>query len=478
MAEFGNSGWEAVIGLEVHAQLNTKSKMFSPDSTTFDAGDNQNIHPISLALPGTLPRVNKSAIESSVKTGLALGCTIRNKSVFSRKNYFYPDLPKGYQISQFDEPLCEHGSIEFFVGKEKKKVGITRAHMEEDAGKSTHHGEYSLINLNRAGIPLLEIVSEPDIRSSKEAAEYAKAIRSVLRYLDVCDGNMEEGSLRCDCNVSVRKVGTEKFGTKVELKNINSFRFVEKAIDYEIQRQIDCLESGEEIIQQTRLYDSTKNKTFAMRKKEEAHDYRYFPDPDLLPVSIEDSWIEAIKSSLPELPRQRAERFVSEYELPEYDALVLTQEKAVADYYEEMVKVSKSPKASSNWIMTELMRELKEAKTDIEKSPVSAAYMGELVGLVEAKTLSGKMAKAVFADMWSSGKSPKTIVEEKGMSQITDPAQVAEIAKKVIAANPGQHEQYKGGKVKLFGFFVGQLMKESKGQANPEIVNKVLKELL
>ncbi len=478
MAEFGNSGWEAVIGLEVHAQLNTKSKMFSPDSTKFDAGDNQNIHPISLALPGTLPRVNKGAIESSVKTGLALGCEIRNKSVFSRKNYFYPDLPKGYQISQFDEPLCEHGSIEFFVGKEKKTVGITRAHMEEDAGKSTHHGEYSLINLNRAGIPLLEIVSEPDIRSSKEAAEYAKAIRSVLRYLDVCDGNMEEGSLRCDCNVSVRKVGTEKFGTKVELKNINSFRFVEKAIDYEIQRQIDCLESGEEIIQQTRLYDSAKNKTFAMRKKEEAHDYRYFPDPDLLPVSIEDSWIETIKSSLPELPRQRAERFVSEYELPEYDALVLTQEKAVADYYEKVVKESKSPKASSNWIMTELMRELKESKTEIENSPITAAHMGELVGLVEAKTLSGKMAKAVFADMWSTSKSPKAIVAEKGMSQITDPAQIAEIAKKVIAASPGQHEQYKAGKVKLFGFFVGQLMKESKGQANPEIVNKVLKELL
>ena len=472
------SDWEAVIGLEVHAQLNTKSKMFSPDSTRFGAGDNDNIHPISLALPGTLPRVNHSAIEASIKMGLALNCNIRNISVFSRKNYFYPDLPKGYQISQFDEPLCENGYVDFFVGEEKKRIGITRAHMEEDAGKSTHHGEYTLINLNRAGIPLLEIVSEPEIKTSKEAAEYAKTIRSILRYLDVCDGNMEEGSLRCDCNVSVMKVGAKEFGTKVELKNINSFRFVEKAIDYEIQRQIDCLESGEEIIQETRLYDSTKNKTFAMRKKEQAHDYRYFPDPDLLPVEVKEEWINEIKSKLPELPGQRAARFQADYSLPEYDSLVLTQEKAVADYYEQAAKISNSPKAASNWIMTELMRELKEAKVEIENSPISAMHMGELVGLVEGKTLSGKMAKAVFAEMWKTGKDPKSIVADKGMSQITDPKKIAEIAKKIIAENTAQHEQYKSGKDKLFGFFVGQMMKASKGQASPEVVNKVLKELL
>jgi aspartyl-tRNA(Asn)/glutamyl-tRNA(Gln) amidotransferase subunit B len=468
------SDWEAVIGLEIHAQLLTESKMFSPDSTHFGGADNDHTHPVSLGMPGTLPVVNQRAIEYSAKTGMALNCKIRKKSVFSRKNYFYPDLPKGYQISQYDEPLCEHGHVDYFLDGEVRRVGITRAHMEEDAGKSLHQGDFTLINLNRAGVPLLEIVSEPDIRSPAEAAEYARTVRKILRYLNVCDGNLEEGSMRCDCNVSVRKKGEKKFGTKVELKNINSFRFVEKAIEYEIQRQIDCIEAGEKINQETRLYDSAKNRTFAMRSKEEAHDYRYFPDPDLLPVIIDDAWLGKLKAELPELPLARANRFQSEFQLPAYDAFVLTTEKGLADYFEEVAKLSKNPKGASNWIMGELLREMNEAKRELDQIPIPAKDLSQLILMIDSKEISGKMAKDVFLDMWKTGKDPKEIVKSKGMSQITDSSAIEKIVDDVLAQSAQAVADYRGGKTKLFGFFVGQVMKASKGQANPEMVNQIL----
>ena len=471
-------GWEPVIGLEIHAQLQTSSKMFSSDSTEFGARDNECVSPVSLGLPGALPVVNREAIALSMKTGLALNCRIRDISVFSRKNYFYPDLPKGYQISQFDKPLCEKGFVDYFLGGRKKRVRVTRAHVEEDAGKSIHQGEHTLINLNRAGVPLLEIVSEPDMRTSEEAAEYARAVRRILRYLEVCDGNLEEGSMRCDCNVSVRKRSEKGFRTRTELKNINSFRFIEKAINYEIQRQIDCYESGGEVVQETRLYDSTKNKTFSMRKKEEAYDYRYFPEPDLLPLVVDESWVSEIRKTLPELPLVRAVRFQKEYNLPEYDALILTQEREYADYYEVVAKLSGNPKASSNWIMSELMRELNESKKDISESPVSSDHLAELIRFVGDKTISGKMAKAVFAEMWSTGRRAGSIIEEKGLVQITDESEIEKIVNEIITRHPDQVEQYVGGKEKLFGFFVGQVMKVTKGQANPELVNKLLKQKL
>lgn len=471
------SDWEVVIGLEIHAQLKTNSKMFSEDSTEFGGGDNKNTSPVSFGLPGALPVTNEKAVEMSVKTGLALNCSIREKSVFARKNYFYPDLPKGYQISQYDEPICEEGYIDILLDGEKKRIGIERAHMEEDAGKSTHHGEYTLINLNRAGVPLLEIVSKPDMRSAKEAAQYARSVRSILRYIDICDGNLEEGSMRCDCNISVRKPG-EPLGTKVELKNINSFRFVEKAIEYEAQRQIDLKEAGEEIHQETRLYDSTKNQTFSMRKKENAHDYRYFPDPDLLPVIVEQSWIENIKNNLPELPLKKAERFQQEYGLPEYDAFVLTTEREMAEYFETTAKACGNAKSASNWIMVELLRRLNDADQSIEDSPIKADMLAKLIQLIDNKTISGKIAKTVFQEMYDSGKDPEAIVKDKGLTQITDTSAIEKMIDEIIAANPGQVEQYKSGKNKLFGFFVGQVMKASKGQANPEMVNEILKSKL
>jgi aspartyl-tRNA(Asn)/glutamyl-tRNA(Gln) amidotransferase subunit B len=452
--------------------------MFSPDSAHFGGADNEHIHPVSLGMPGALPVINTRAVEYSARTGLALNCKIRKKSVFARKNYFYPDLPKGYQISQYDEPLCENGYVDYFLDGEIRRVGITRAHMEEDAGKSQHQGDFTLINLNRAGVPLLEIVSEPDIRTPQEAAEYARTVRKILRYLDVCDGNLEEGSMRCDCNVSVRKKGETKFGTKVELKNINSFRFVEKAIEYEIHRQIDCLESGEKILQETRLYDPTKNRTFAMRSKEEAHDYRYFPDPDLLPVMIDDVWLGKIKADLPELPLSRAQRFQNEYQLPAYDSFVLTTEKALADYFEAVAKASGNPKAASNWVMGELLRELNEAKLEIEKTPIAASDLAKLIQMIDSKEISGKMAKDVFTDMWKTSKGPQDIVKSKGMSQITDASAIEKIVDDVMAASAQAVADYRAGKTKLFGFFVGQVMKASKGQANPEMVNQILQNKL
>jgi aspartyl-tRNA(Asn)/glutamyl-tRNA(Gln) amidotransferase subunit B len=471
-------GYEAVIGIEIHVQLDTASKMFAADSTQFEAPDNENTSPITCGMPGTLPVLNKKAVEYSIRTGLALNCNIRKKSVFSRKNYFYPDLPKGYQISQYDEPICEHGHLEFKVGDQTKRVSITRAHMEEDAGKSTHHGEYTLVNYNRAGIPLLEIVSGPDMHTPQEAAEYARSIRSIVRYLGVCDGNLEEGSLRCDCNVSVRKAGEQKLGTKVELKNINSFRFVEKAIEYEIERQIDLAERGEKIIQETRLWDPDKNRTFSMRTKEDAQDYRYFPDPDLLPVIVSDDMINKIKASLPELPAAKAKRFMTEHGLPEMDANVLTAEKDMAEFYEETAKISKNYKASANWVMVELLRELNTHNKLIHDSPIKPNLLGKMISMIDAGTISGKIAKTVFLEMWQTGKDPEAIIKEKGLVQISDAGAIEKIVDEVMAANASQVAEYRAGKTKVLGFFVGAVMKASKGQANPDLVNKILTEKL
>jgi len=478
MKSLQQRGYEAVIGLEIHVQLKTQSKMFCADSTQFDAADNENTSPVSVGMPGTLPVVNKLAIEYSIKTGLALGCQIRSKSVFSRKNYFYPDLPKGYQISQYDLPICEKGKISFVVDGYEKTVGITRAHMEEDAGKSNHHGDCTLLNYNRAGIPLLEVVSEPDIRTPTEAAEYVRTIRQIARYLDVCDGNLEEGSLRCDCNVSVRKIGAPEFGTKVEIKNINSFRFVEKAIEYEIERQIDFVDRGEKIIQETRLYDPDKNRTFSMRKKEDAQDYRYFPDPDLQPIIVTAEMIQKLKSELPELPRARAERFKKEHGLPEHDAAVLTNEKELADYYEATAAVCKNHKASSNWIMTDVLRELNQAQKNILQCPIKAFDLGNLIQMIDGNTISGKIAKTVFVEMWKTGDAPDKIVKEKGLTQITDNSAIEKIIDDVLAQSAPQVADYRSGKTKLFGFFVGAVMKATKGQANPDLVNKLLQDKL
>jgi len=474
MSTEAHSQYEAVIGLEIHAQLLTETKMFCTCANAFGSGDNANTCPTCLGMPGALPVLNKKAVEFSVRTGLALNCQIEETSVFARKNYFYPDLPKGYQISQYDQPLCKEGFVEFFLGEEKKRVRIERAHMEEDAGKSQHQDQDTLVNYNRSSVPLLEIVSGPDMRSAKEAAEYARAVRSILQYIGVCDGNLEEGSMRCDCNVSVRKWGAEKLGTKVELKNINSFRFIEKAIEYEIERQIDAIESGEKIIQETRLYDSDKNRTFSMRTKEEAQDYRYFPEPDLLPVRVSPMWIEDIKSHLPELPLQRFERFVREYGLPEYDSQILTQSKDMAGYFEVVAKVSKNPKASSNWIMVELLRCLNEEKKEIVDSPVSSQNMAELIASIDSGKISGKIAKTVFEEMYKTSEAPEKIIKEKGLAQVSDSGSIEKWIDQIIESNPGQVSQYRSGKDKLFGFFVGQVMKVSKGQANPELVNELL----
>lgn len=471
-------GYEAVIGIEVHVQLKTGSKMFCADPTEFEASDNENTSPVSVGMPGTLPVVNRRAIEYSIKTGLALNCTIRKKSVFSRKNYFYPDLPKGYQISQYDLPICENGWVAFKVDGVDKRISITRAHMEEDAGKSQHQGDYTLVNYNRAGIPLLEVVSGPDMHSPAEAAEYGRTIRAIVRYLDVCDGNLEEGSLRCDCNVSVRKVGAEKLGTKVEIKNINSFRFIEKAVEYEIDRQIDVVERGEKIIQETRLWDPDKNKTFSMRTKEDAQDYRYFPDPDLLPVVVTDSMIARMKSELPELPLARAKRFMQAHGLPESDAMILTDEKELADYYEAVTKTCNNHKASANWVLSELLRELNSANKPVKQSPITPAQLGQLIALIDSNTISGKIAKTVFSEMWDSGKAPETIVKEKNLIQITDTGAIEKIIDEVLAANAQQVADYRGGKTKLLGFFVGAAMKATRGQANPDLVNKILQDKL
>ena len=471
-------GYEAVIGIEVHVQLKTKSKIFCSDSTTFDAADNENTSPVSIGMPGSLPVLNHEVVLMAIKTGLALGCKIREKSVFARKNYFYPDLPKGYQISQYDQPTCEQGELYFYVNDYKKTVSITRAHLEEDAGKSTHFGQYTLINYNRAGIPLLEIVSGPDLRSAAEAAEYAKTIRDIVKSLDVCDGNLEEGSLRCDCNVSVRKIGTEKFGTRVEIKNLNSFRFIEKAVDYEIERQIDSIESGTPIQQETRLYDPDKNRTFMMRTKEDADDYRYFPDPDLLPILLRPEDIEKIRKTLPELPIQKSDRFQSALGLSKNDSEILTSDRALSEYFESCGKISKNYKSAANWVMGDLLRELNQNKVDIKNSLITPNQLAELIQLVDQNKISGKIAKTVFTEMWQTSKSAQNIVDANGYSQVSDTAAIEKIIDAVMEKNQSQVAEYKSGKTKVFGFFVGAVMKESKGQANPDVVNELLKRKL
>lgn len=468
-------GFEAVIGIEVHVQLKTNSKIFCADATVFDAADNENTSPVSVGMPGTLPVLNSAAISFGIKTGLALDCKIRQRSVFSRKNYFYPDLPKGYQISQYDLPLCENGKVKFFVDGIEKNVSITRAHLEEDAGKSIHQGDFTLLNYNRAGIPLLEIVSGPDMHTAQEAAEYGRTIRQIVRYLDICDGNLEEGSLRCDCNVSVRKVGAEKLGTKVELKNLNSFRFVEKAIEYEIERQIDEIESGKKIVQETRLYDPDKNRTFTMRAKENAEDYRYFPDPDLLPLIVSDAQIESIRKSLPELPLARSMRFQKKLGLSELDAAMLTAEKEIADYFEAAGAVCGNYKAAANWVMGDLLRELNSEKIQISKSPISPTALGNLILLIDKEIISGKIAKTVFIEMWKTGAPPDAIVQKSGLAQVSNAGDVEKMVDSVLAANASQVAEYRAGKTKVLGFLVGAIMKLSKGQANPDIVNEILK---
>ena len=471
--------YEAVIGLEVHAQLLTDSKMFCGCSTRFGSEPNTQTCPVCIGMPGVLPVMNKRALEFAIRTGLAMNCKISPYSRFARKNYFYPDLPKNYQISQYELPICEHGFIEIEVDGEKKRVGITRIHMEEDAGKSIHEGgNFSLIDLNRAGVPLMEIVSEPDIRTPKEASEYMRKLRMILRYLGVCDGNMEQGSLRCDANVSVRPMGSESLGVKTEIKNINSFRFVEKALEYEIQRQVRILKEGGRIIQETRLWDSETGKTVSMRTKEEAHDYRYFPEPDLVPIVVEKEWIEEIRKSLPELPDTKKERFISEYALPEYDADFLVSEKAMAEWFEEAVRLGGQPKTVANWIQGDLMRLLNEDNKSIEECPIRPEQLVGMLKLIENGTISGKIAKTVFDEMYKTARGAEEIVKEKGLVQISDSSVIERAVDEVISKHPAEVERYRAGEEKLLGFFVGQVMKATKGKANPQIVNDLLRKRL
>ncbi len=472
--------YESVIGLEIHAQLLTESKMFCGCSTRFGAEPNTQTCPVCAGLPGALPVINKKAIEYVIKTGLALNCEITTYSRFARKNYFYPDLPKGYQISQYELPLCRGGFLEISSNGQKRRVRLTRIHLEEDAGKNIHEstGEYSLIDLNRAGVPLMEIVTEPDIRTPKEAAEFMRRLRMVLRYLDVCDGNMEQGSLRCDANISVRPMGQKEFGVKTEIKNMNSFRFIEKALDYEIKRQIKILKEGGKIIQETRLFDSNKGITESMRSKEEAHDYRYFPEPDLMPVEVDRAWLEEIKLQIVELPDAKRKRFISEYRLPEHDTELLTSERTMAEWFEEAVKVGGEPKTVSNWIMGELMRLLNEENKQIEECGLKPVQLVDLLKLIDRGTISGKIAKAVFEEMYKTGKDADTIVKEKGLIQITDEAGIEAVVDEVLQKNPKELERFKAGEEKLMGFFVGQVMKKTKGKANPKIVNELLKKKL
>ena len=473
--------WEVVIGLEIHAQLATKSKIFSSAATTYGAAPNTQACAVDIGLPGVLPVLNQEAVKMAIKFGLAIDAELTHRSVFARKNYFYPDLPKGYQISQFELPIVGVGelTIELEDGSEKV-IGITRAHLEEDAGKSLHEdfqGQTG-IDLNRAGTPLLEIVSEPDMRSAKEAVAYMKKIHSLVRYLEICDGNMQEGSFRCDANVSVRPMGQEKLGTRAELKNINSFRNVERGINIEIERQIEVIEDGGKVVQETRLYDADKNETRAMRSKEEANDYRYFPDPDLLPLVLEQDMIEQIRATLPELPNAKRDRFIADMNLSVYDASVLTSSRELADYYETVLAKTdnQNPKLCANWVSGELSGALNKAGLDITTSPVTAEQLGGMLIRISDNTISGKIAKQIFEALWGKeGDDADSIIEAKGLKQVTDSGAIEAMVDEVIANNPGQLEQYRGGKEQLFGFFVGQVMKASKGKANPAQVNELLK---
>ena len=471
--------YEVVVGLEVHCQLNTNSKAFCGCSTEFGKPANTNVCPVCLALPGALPVLNRRVVEDAVKLGLATDCTIAKQSILARKNYFYPDLPKGYQISQYEEPVCSEGTVHVDTDEGRRDIRLVRIHIEEDAGKSIHDiGDDTFIDVNRCGVPLLEIVSYPDIRSAKEASSYLQKLRQIVKYLGVSDGNMEEGSLRCDANVSVRLKGAEEYGTRTEIKNMNSFKSVEKAIEYEAQRHIDILESGGTIVQETRLWDADKQETRSMRSKEFAHDYRYFPDPDLVPVQIGNEMLERLKQELPEFPEARAERFVREFGIPDYDAGVLTAERDVADYFEEVVRACGDAKAASNWVMGEVLRTLKEKNIPVVSFSVSPERLGGLIGLIAGGTISNTIAKQVFERMLETGDDAEAIVEKESLAQVSDTAELEKVVQEVIDANPGQVEQYRSGKTRVFGFFVGQCMKAMKGKANPVVVNEILKQRL
>jgi aspartyl-tRNA(Asn)/glutamyl-tRNA(Gln) amidotransferase subunit B len=472
--------FEPVIGLEVHAQLKTKTKIFCACSTSFGAPPNTHTCPVCLGMPGVLPVLNKKVVDYTLRMAMATNCTISQESRFARKNYFYPDLPKGYQISQYELPIAEHGFIDIEVNGGLQRIGITRIHMEEDAGKLGHDPDrpVSMVDFNRTGVPLMEIVSEPDIRSAGEAGAYLRQLRSIVRYLGICDGNLEEGSFRCDANVSIRPMGEQKLGTRTELKNLNSFKHVEKAIVYEISRQQETLLDGGKIVQETRLWDPDKNKSTSMRGKEEAHDYRYFPDPDLLPLVIDTEWIQSIKKSLPELPDQKKKRFMEEFKLPSYDAGLLTSDRELADYFEACVRRFPQPKQVSNWVMGSLLGLLNAQDKAIAESPVSPENLARLLALIEEGVISGKIAKTVFDDMAQTGKPAKQIVEEKGLIQITDTAAIDDVVVKIISNNPKEVAAYQNGKTKLLGFFVGQVMRETRGKANPKLVNEILKRKL
>jgi len=472
--------YEVVIGLEVHAQLKTNSKIFAPDGCEFGNEQNTQISPITLGMPGVLPVLNRAVVDMGILTGLALNCEIAERCKFDRKQYFYPDLPKGYQISQYDEPICGKG----YLMVNGKKIGITRAHLEEDAGKLVHAGadglagsSYSLVDLNRAGTPLLEIVSEPDMRSPQEARAYVEELRNIVRYVGVCDGNLEEGSMRCDANISVMPKGSDKFGTRAEIKNVNSFKALERALEYEIDRQIELVEDGEEVVQETRLWDDNAGVTRSMRGKEDAHDYRYFPEPDLMPLVISREWVEKIRETMPELPEQKRQRYMS-LGLSEYDASVVVEQMDLAMFFDEVLKLGANPKVAVNFLMGEISAYLKEEKLSINDTKLTPENLVELISLIEKATISNNIGKQIIVEMMKDGEKASSIVEKKGLSQISDTGAIKEIAQKIIDANPSQVEAYRGGKDKLFGFFVGQVMKETKGRANPQAVNEILKELL
>ena len=475
--------YEVVIGLETHVQLATNTKIFCGCPTSFGAPPNSNVCPVCLGLPGALPVLSRQAVELAIKAAFALNCKINPSSQFARKNYFYPDSPKGYQISQHDKPLCEHGHVDIVVNDTPKRLGITRIHMEDDAGKSIHDGfrdsdDYSYVDLNRCGTPLIEIVSEPDMRSSDEAHAYLTELKQVLEYVEISDCDMEKGNLRCDANVSVRIIGVEELGTRAEVKNLNSFRFLKMAIEYEVARQVGILEDGGRIAQETRSFNTATGETVSMRSKEEAHDYRYFPEPDLVPLRISDSWKQRVLATVPELPSAKRARFINEYGLREYDAEVLTTNKHLAAYFEEVAKTSGDGRAAGNWVMGDLSGALKEAGKSITESPIIAPALGELIKLILSGELSGKLAKEVFSKMFETGDSARVIVDREGLKQISDSGALETIIDDVLAANPKQVEQYKGGKTTVAGFLVGQVMKLSKGQANPAAVNELLKQKL
>ena len=473
--------FETVIGLEVHAQLKTRTKIFCHCSTEFGGPPNHHTCPVCLGMPGVLPVLNREVVNFALRTGLALNCKINPISRFARKNYFYPDLPKGYQISQYELPPCEHGFLTIDLHGTERRIGITRIHMEEDAGKNIHgeHGNpCSYVDLNRTGVPLMEIVSEPDIRSPEEAAAYMRKLRSILRYIDVCDGNMEEGSLRCDANISLRPAGQKAYGIRTETKNMNSFKHVQKALEYEIKRQARILDQGGAIVQETRLWDADRGISISMRGKEEAHDYRYFPEPDLVPLHVDKAWIEEIRCALPELPDAKMNRFIKEYDLPVYDAEILTGSRELADYFEACNQLAQSPKTVSNWIMGELLREMKGDERGIRACPVTPEMLAGMIRMIEQKTISGKIAKTVFEEMYRTGKRPEQIVKKKNLIQVTDETEIIRIIDQVLTDYAPQVESYRSGQEKVFGFLVGQVMKASRGKASPALVNQLLKERL